>query len=1264
MSTKDYEHPSPDALFALLQARSLEPAFHDIAQQPEISRTLQLVHPIAAASYFAGLQLDPCLQSNSCRLEALVSICYSSGTGTEQSDKRAFKCLFDALTESFFGYSEDPAEDLFVTTVSFGEKSFKILEGIWESSAHHLDCFLRVIERYPNNSPRFTKARDSVLALLKISDFIISRDGLARNVLGNEMPLKALPNEGLEPTKIINKITLTEANLAEIGVNKRLLKPFLHNQNDRKRIGSHTSATNLLNFRPLIENKSSIVVLMPCSLSIAIRNYIIEFHLSYRDIRTFSTWYKNEYFSYLKDNVSILGTYKELKLVNYEDLSKPYTAPECIARLGSGKYIQFLFYFDDYDGYHDGYFNGISPHRDRHEAYIQNRIKQVSKSLSRRANFRGGISVIVCCGWGRVMLVGESDPDTSIWRVECISSADLETISGVPDMDAFTYWRLLDSKTILEERGIQLQNINGILNLFGYVRENNFHIVPHDQIGEDLDPMNLENLFIGINQNSLLNVRAEVAQGWDRHRITDYEKRPIDVQRITNNVYINEDKSKPIFASLTDIRSGRLLGLVYGVARKYWCSPAVVDNTQKDLIYRIWDMLCLWLYPTDECAGELISTICNWDIVWLWTIDFSRTNHSNNPPPYEKLLTLVESTVQFESGKIRLETAISSEFLDGFRQEANFAERALIHHFLETLFSIRGNEPTKEVLKIIDQIFCSSLDARRFHMLPGTDPIDRFKDRLPEPIFINDFDNATTAIGLGWLARDPSEGPFINGVKDCTTYLRVLVSEIWHLIRTELRQFARGSTVYALLLNHESLDSDSLNWRRTFKAMYSLHKDKEEVSEVVSREIAKRNGGTLASRLAIEMALCECPVDSGYDPDELDLSKLISLAFLMHEFGGWSDAIHYGAIPAKIRIAPTGNVIADTSFFRDIVQPHGMQFQSILLGFDAENYASNFAPPREHVELKESLDNKFIDAWNVEFGFQVDTGIEILNQIERLGLDLDSPVVSIAASEFATKVTSPYVSARDFAAFLEAFTLRDRNDWTSIPPNFCPADISPWRFKRRLSAIYRPILYFNDTYYFAPSMVRKAFRYRLVNLYDASFDDSLFTSRQMRSWIGHKRDKYGHEFNLKVADTFRSVGWSADSDIKVKHLLNMGLPLDYGDVDVVAWNSSSNTVLIIECKDLDLAKTPSEIARQLHEFKGEIVNGKPDRLKRHLTRCEVIQAHPDRLQKYVGLSEAPKIVPMLIFNKIVPMSITAAGTRNKIKVLLSDQILSYCEGVL
>ena len=146
----------------------------------------------------------------------------------------------------------------------------------------------------------------------------------------------------------------------------------------------------------------------------------------------------------------------------------------------------------------------------------------------------------------------------------------------------------------------------------------------------------------------------------------------------------------------------------------------------------------------------------------------------------------------------------------------------------------------------------------------------------------------------------------------------------------------------------------------------------------------------------------------------------------------------------------------------------------------------------------------------------------------------------------------------------------------------------------------------------------------------------------MQKWIGNLVKENGLSFNTKVKDKFIGLGFNAREEIKLTEIFNKKIVEDFGDIDVFAWSKEKKIVYAIECKDLEMAKNQSEIARQLYEFKGQIreINGKnrKDRLYKHYLRCEELKKDLESVIKFTKVDNDFELKALVVFSNIVPMN--------------------------
>lgn len=228
------------------------------------------------------------------------------------------------------------------------------------------------------------------------------------------------------------------------------------------------------------------------------------------------------------------------------------------------------------------------------------------------------------------------------------------------------------------------------------------------------------------------------------------------------------------------------------------------------------------------------------------------------------------------------------------------------------------------------------------------------------------------------------------------------------------------------------------------------------------------------------------------------------------------------------------------------------------------------------------------------------------------------------------------LTATQLDAFSRGFCLSPRQRWDSAPVGFTNKDWYPWRFRRRLSLMARPVVQTGtggtDDLFYAPGLVHEAFVNLVVGSSNGSFDAEYFSSSEMKAWIGSINNKRGHEFNERVAEEFRKLSFKARASVQMSEFNVPPEAGDLGDIDVLAW-SATGLFYIAECKNLRFAMTVGEIADQLNRFRGEA----HDELSKHMTRYKWLGEHLDRLRQVTGFNGQIKIKPLMVSNTIVPM---------------------------
>jgi hypothetical protein len=292
-----------------------------------------------------------------------------------------------------------------------------------------------------------------------------------------------------------------------------------------------------------------------------------------------------------------------------------------------------------------------------------------------------------------------------------------------------------------------------------------------------------------------------------------------------------------------------------------------------------------------------------------------------------------------------------------------------------------------------------------------------------------------------------------------------------------------------------------------------------------------------------------------------------------------------------------------------------------------------------------------LEAWQAEFGVTFDAVRRFLDCIKDLARKRNTPVLMLKRSKLLRVVTGrKNLGTRDAEAALSAACLVPRRSWCEPPEGFQARDCHPWRYRRRLSILRRPILQvdtdLDPLLLITPGLIHGALLYTCGSLHSGEIPEWQVHTREMCRWLGRAKHRQGTAFTAEVAAKLRLLGWEVQSEVRVSKILGMNLAKDFGDVDVLAWKEHSRKILIVECKDLQYRKTVGEIAEQLADYRGELRrNGTPDDLRKHLDRIAVLRAHGERVVRYLKLGTAggcdgdaaEKIEGHLVFRDPVPM---------------------------
>lgn len=191
-------------------------------------------------------------------------------------------------------------------------------------------------------------------------------------------------------------------------------------------------------------------------------------------------------------------------------------------------------------------------------------------------------------------------------------------------------------------------------------------------------------------------------------------------------------------------------------------------------------------------------------------------------------------------------------------------------------------------------------------------------------------------------------------------------------------------------------------------------------------------------------------------------------------------------------------------------------------------------------------------------------------------------------------------------------------------------NVAPWRFNRDRSYLKRPLVQHKEGISFG----RKALlhiplywieQYRSGRLQKPS---DLIPERK-QAWkslaeeMGRSKDIKGKNFEKQVADVLREVGYSIVKE-RVDRIGNYSLHnfngKDLGDIDVLAINPDKHELLLVEAKNLEVARTPAELRNEVKQ----LAVGEKSALRRLKERASWVRTHLEAILRSFNVSLSNK----------------------------------------
>ena len=1250
-----------DSLFLaqLLQQSQLEIRPESmLASYPSVGQTLRNSQRFDTAALFGAMLLDKRLQSNCVRLEALVHLAVAVGDGNRLARQADLADCFNVLGEGVCGRMEDPAEDVFVSQITTSKGNFRVLEGIWEAGTFYLQVVLDIIESMPAEGA-FLDLRREVFALLSVSEMVCERSGLERYCVGARLRRSTITQTFCSKSRR-GLVCFTDEELGQLGIRRGDLEAFVFDEELTDAVLTEAVVHSPLQCFPILANEKQIALVLPTAVSFTIRSALVKFAFWRRCEEALRTTLAKYYASFFH-RAHLLGSFHGSPVLFSDKDELPIA--EVLAEADKGRYVHLVFFTDTLDRFEESGLAGLDPSPAKYVELFGKRIEAAIRHATAHPNFREGITLLVHCGIGRGVALPLAEWNCENWNVDFLSAADVSTLSRMSRFSVLKLLRVYEGTKRLSELGVEIGNPNALLNLIGWIESNEGHLVNHSQMPREFRGSG-GRLFLA--PDFVQEIRQKVAQGNDPIGVRTVDGELFQVRRVPGS-YFDEDNAIPIYTT-EKFTSDKGIALVYVTARRAWWCHVIPSGEDGRGDYDRWLMLKTWLPKVASAIEPVVGARLPTEV--LLRVTFERTDGARRRDLVPSRKEIDESfSIATERSESTVTVSVGEEFELGLSDPKNVSERGLVSAICKGFANLAGIELNDGQLSRLEEEIVVDDDARHMHAFRGRTFRDFVQEDLSQDLIrLDDRDVADLRMGLAFRTESREKGRHsLRSKSQCTKLLNAIVKDLEDELCAELRKIDRIALTEMSLRNHEKAMIERARWARTARANIALHRDKSAALNVIAEHDMRMNAVLFPSRVLIEFGICECPMEGGLDIGELDFARLMAKANAIWTLGGWSDAIHREAMAPSVTITPLGDVHVPTAFESDVLAPFAELRSHDRISTSMEEYEKSFQP----VEVLEAADSKmdpaFLQAWSEEFGFTLNELREFLDAIDDAGCERKLAVFRLKKSELI-EVAENHGRIKHFDAILSALTLEPRESWRTIPDGFDQKDIQPWRFRRQLSGIRRPVFRLDSTddyeLLIAPGFIRECAAYIVDGYYEGSFPDRHYRTQAIRRWHGKRVGMRGKTFAERVAKRVRELGWQTEKpEIEVKEILGSNSDAEfgdlrrYGDVDVLAWSGDGKRILVIECKHLQFHKTTGEIAEQLSDYRGKKkANGKRDDLLKHLDRLKVLRARQSQLCKKIGIAGDGEVEGWIVFRYPVPMLYSWKEMKDEVRIATMESL--------
>lgn len=1173
-----------------------------------IAKTVEPFDQRDLLAKIAGLQL---VSENAGRATRLQAIAHVAASKKPESDKPAIGirelkglCNDRDLIESQVGLCEDPCDNVFTEAFTFHGGSFIVFPGITDEVTFILRNLAKALflaqQKIPNNT-FLTESHGAFLAILSVSNAIASKAGLGRGM----EPIEDF-KQAVSVPKSSNLHRLAEAVL----FNKSELRFLLDKwQLDWSSIDPFVLDAGSFSFkdyrleegplhqRPLVRYGDYFVIAEPGLLLAALRHRIISLAIIHGVIDEVASKFRAAVWDSVLMNIGYLS-------LNQVGFPPAQNAPfhDGLFTLDTDKALYIQLATDELKNYSiDSIYGtwqnpGIMKVLEQRQLEVEEQLFTAHPSFANHPAINEVLVLILFEGVGRLAAFGIGEP-LAPFRSHRLSltAADLETICLLEMGEPLILLKYSTAQERIRER-TKVISI-GQLDEFNLYRDCDYSYYISDERKPDT---------VYIGPGGAGELRRQVHRRRDRHAVLSY-----------NVGYVTEvtclyGPEVPIYTPFSEIGQ-QVSILIEDLPIPIWVvGPLYKNEIEKRLhshLLQFADMVAYWLWQMTPSLSKYFEGLSATPSPLVIRLEippdeawFSPISTEEGPLPPDKAVP----SIAVLDGEFSIQLIVGHNCMKGMMSIDNAGERAFMREVLRAFQlvlnrhgALRGHEMDENAIEEIIERHAplgikKKLLALNTAVEPRIDPtgLPDFREvqHADEQVLLDE-------IGAHLLSKGYSVGDIPNS-KRVEVLNDHVVEYLYSRLKSVVATLNSKWLLYCLVAYHETIIHDLVFTRLTIPTQLACFGDQPRLIAELREQLSEIYITAVANRFLIEYVTARPP--SGFRPMSIAIyDQLMVFASEIVNYGFASDMLHHEITDEKISILPSERlgmnqerfIKARSAFLSEHAEREVKRATQAFHRFWSHSAMANGNHVTSDSEPGDVIQSEIDAAFKVEFGFTLIDFAIFVGDVFRMGTEQASVVKTCEFQQFVDALSKSLSWDRTkVEAMIDLMGLRPRTDFLVPPEPFRDNDVYPWIFNRRLSYIRRPLLIEKAE---DKTIVRWGNRHlyqSLENLVHLCTSGRLKgESPQMQQLMSRFQNEIGDAFNKEVARIFEHYP-QLKVRLKVKEIQGrklIGPEGDLGDIDVLVVFPHKRKVVLVETKDLALARTPREVSNELNElFRG------------------------------------------------------------------------------